>query len=72
MAETEIFPKISILWDVTPCSLWKVEQCLRGICRLHLQGRRIGQARNQHEEGSKKSLFFDPEDESEILQRNAF
>jgi hypothetical protein len=50
MTETQIFRKISILWYIAPCSPWKVDQRLQGICRLSLQGRTIGQARNQHEE----------------------
>jgi hypothetical protein len=40
--------KISTFWDITPCSLLKVKWCFGGTCCLHLQGRRISQARNQH------------------------
>jgi hypothetical protein len=40
--------KNSVFWDITPCIPLKVNRCLRGTCRLHLQGRRISQARNQH------------------------
>jgi hypothetical protein len=47
----------SVLWDVTPCSLLKVNRSCRRKCRLHLQGRRISQARNQHKAGGKQSLF---------------
>jgi hypothetical protein len=32
----------------------KVKQYFGGICSLHLQGRRISQARNQYEGGSKQ------------------
>jgi hypothetical protein len=33
----------------------KVDQCFRGTCRLHFQGRRISQARNQRAAGGKLS-----------------
>jgi hypothetical protein len=33
--------KSSIFWDITPCSLLKVNRCFRETCFLHLQGRRI-------------------------------
>jgi hypothetical protein len=29
-----------------------------GMCSFHLQGQRISQARNQHEESGKKSNLF--------------
>jgi hypothetical protein len=55
----------SIFWDISPCSLLKVNLSFGGICRLHLQGRRTSQARNQHEACSKQSplldLLFGPE-----------
>jgi hypothetical protein len=31
-------------WDITPCTPLKVNRRFGGICRLHLQGRRISQA----------------------------
>jgi hypothetical protein len=34
-----------MFWDITPCSLLKVNRCFSGICCLHLHGKRI---RNQH------------------------
>jgi hypothetical protein len=43
----------SFFWDITPCSLLKVNRRFGGKCHLHLQGRRISQERNRHEEGSK-------------------
>jgi hypothetical protein len=55
---TPVVMKRSAYWDITPCSPLKVIRRLRnmvGTCRLHLQGRRIRQARNQHEAGSKQS-----------------
>jgi hypothetical protein len=48
--------KSSIFWDITPYSPLKVNRRLGGTCRLHLQGRRINQARNKREADSKQSL----------------
>jgi hypothetical protein len=36
-------------WNVTPCSPLRVNQCFAGTYRLHLQGWKVSQARNQHE-----------------------
>jgi hypothetical protein len=41
--------KSSIFWDITPCSLLKVNRRFGGTCRHHLQVRRIGRTRNQRE-----------------------
>jgi hypothetical protein len=41
--------KSSILRDITPRSRLKVNRRYSGTCRLHLQGRRISHASNQHE-----------------------
>jgi hypothetical protein len=41
--------KHTTFWDITTCSPLKVNQHFRGTYRLHLQGRRISRARNQHE-----------------------
>jgi hypothetical protein len=41
--------KASIFWDITPCSPLKVNRRFGRTCHLHLQGRRIRQARNQRE-----------------------
>jgi hypothetical protein len=40
------------------CSPLKVNRRFRGICRLHLQGRKITQARNQHEAGCNAFRFL--------------
>jgi hypothetical protein len=47
-----------IFWNITPCSLVKVNRCLGGKYRLHPQGRRVSQARNKHEAGSKEAMFI--------------
>jgi hypothetical protein len=41
--------KSSIFRDITPCSSLRVIGRFGGICRRHLQDRRISRARNQHE-----------------------
>jgi hypothetical protein len=43
------FMKRFIFWDITPYSLKKVNRRFGRTCRLHLQSRRISQARNQRE-----------------------
>jgi hypothetical protein len=58
MQEIYFYVDIYILWHITPCSLWKANQQFGGTCRLHLQGRRINQARNQHEAGTKHRHFL--------------
>jgi hypothetical protein len=47
--------KNSVFWDITPCSPLEIKRRLGGTHRLHLQGRRINQARNRYEVGSKQS-----------------
>jgi hypothetical protein len=44
--------KVSIFWNLAPCSPLKVNRRFRGTY-LHPQGRRISQVRNQHEAGGK-------------------
>jgi hypothetical protein len=46
------------IWDIKPSSPLKVVGRFGGTCRLHLQDRRISQARNQREAGRKKSGWF--------------
>jgi hypothetical protein len=46
---TAMVMKRFVFWDITPCSPLKVNRRFGGTCRIHLQGRRINQARNQHE-----------------------
>jgi hypothetical protein len=40
------------------CSPLRVNRCFGGTCRLHFHGRRVSQARNQHETGTKQSRLF--------------
>jgi hypothetical protein len=47
--------KSSIFCDITQCSPLKVNRPFTGTCRLHLQGRRISKARNQHGTGIRQS-----------------
>jgi hypothetical protein len=55
---TAVVMKSSVFCDITPCSPLKVNQSFGGTCRLHLQDRRISQAKNQHETGSKQSNWL--------------
>jgi hypothetical protein len=45
----------TIFWDITPCSLSKVNRRFGWTNRLHLQNRKISRARNQREAGGKQS-----------------
>jgi hypothetical protein len=44
----------SLFWDMTPCSPVKVNRRFGRTYRLHLEGRRVSQARNQHVAGSQQ------------------
>jgi hypothetical protein len=52
-----------IFWDITPYSPMKVNQRFGRTRRLHLQGRRISQARNQLEsrrrQNSSNEAYYD-------------
>jgi hypothetical protein len=48
----------SILWDITLCSPLKVNRRFERIRPLHIQGRRISQARNQREAVDKQSSVW--------------
>jgi hypothetical protein len=54
--------KSSVYWHVTPCTSLKINRCFGETCRLQIQSLRISQTRNQHEAGSRQSLY--------ILSRN--
>jgi hypothetical protein len=72
--------KNTMFWDITPCSLLKVNGRFGGTYRLHLQGRKISRARNERESralfaacfhaGFLLGLFFGPEDGGDMLFRN--
>jgi hypothetical protein len=49
-----------ISWDIAPCNPLKVNRRFGGTCRLHLQGRRINQARNQRESRRQVEEFTYP------------
>jgi hypothetical protein len=67
--------KSSVFGYIMLSSSLKVNWHFRGTC-LHLQGRRISQARNQHEDtylphaGFLLGLFVDPEDGSNMFLQN--
>jgi hypothetical protein len=50
---TAVVMRSSIFWHITICSPLKAHRRFRGICLVHLQDRRIGQARNQHKARDK-------------------
>jgi hypothetical protein len=76
---TTVVLKSSIFWDIMPCSPLKIKQRFGGTCCLHLQGRRISQARIQYESRCHSErhacfllgLFFDPENGGDTFLQNA-
>jgi hypothetical protein len=38
-----------VFWDIRPCGPLKVSRRFGRTCRLHLQGRKMSQTRNEHE-----------------------
>jgi hypothetical protein len=50
---TPVVMMISIFWDTRAYSPLKANRRLGGTCRLHLQGWRVSQVRNQHEADNK-------------------
>jgi hypothetical protein len=61
--------KFSVFWNITLCSPLKVNRRFGGACRLHIQGRKIIQARNQHGAGHVLTSLFGPQDGGDILLR---
>jgi hypothetical protein len=51
--------KSIIFWDMTPWSPLSFNRHFGGTCRLHLQDRRINQARNQRESRWQAKLYSD-------------
>jgi hypothetical protein len=49
LSRTRTNSKNSIFWDITPCSLLKVNRCFGGTFRPHHQVRNINQTRTQRE-----------------------
>jgi hypothetical protein len=46
---TAVVKKSPVFWNITPCRSLKVNRRFGGTCRLHVQGKTISKARNQHE-----------------------
>jgi hypothetical protein len=63
---TAVVMKSSAFWDTTSCSPMKFNRRFGGTCRLHFQGRRISQARNQRE----SRWQAEPEDGGDMFPRN--
>jgi hypothetical protein len=55
---TAVTMKCYIFWNITPCRPVKVDQSSGRKYRLHLQGQRVNQSRNQHETGSACCWFM--------------
>jgi hypothetical protein len=64
--------KSAIFWDIKARSLLKVNRRFGGTYRLHLQVRRIREARNQCEGKCTcfHGLLFGPEDGGDLFLRN--
>jgi hypothetical protein len=46
---TAVAMKITVFWDITPCSPLKVSRHFGGTFRIHLHDRKISRTRNQRE-----------------------
>lgn len=57
---TPVVIKSYFFWDITSYRPLKVDQGFGGIFRFHVQGIRINEARNQHEDESKHSTTLYP------------
>jgi hypothetical protein len=64
--------KSTIFWDITPCSLLKVNRRFGGICPLYLLGGIIIQAKNQRVASSKQNSSEGPEDGGDVFLRNVY
>jgi hypothetical protein len=69
-----VIMKKSVFWVTMQCSLFKISLYLGATFRLHLQGRRINQARSQHDADSKQvrstclmMCVFGPEDGGDVF-----
>jgi hypothetical protein len=54
----KLFKRSFMVWNITPCSLLKVNGFLQGKCRRHLKDGGINQGSDQHEAGKKWSSFM--------------
>jgi hypothetical protein len=52
--KTGFLVKSYIVWNITQCSTLEVNRWFWGTCRLHLQGWRVSEPRNQCKAGSNK------------------
>jgi hypothetical protein len=55
---TAVTMKSYVFWDITPCSPAKIIRDFGGIYGLHLQDRRVSQARIEEGVGSKLPGFL--------------
>jgi hypothetical protein len=60
---TVVVMKITVFWDITPCSPLKFNRRFGRTYHLHLQGRKISQQETSVKAGD---LFFDPEDGGDV------
>jgi hypothetical protein len=71
---TAVVMKSTVFWGITLCNPLKANRRFGGTCRLHIQGRRISQARNQRDyllhAGFLHGVFCDPEYGSDMFLRN--
>jgi hypothetical protein len=77
---TAVVMKSTTFWNITQCTLFKVNRSFGGTCRLHLHGRKISRARDQRERrwqaelcfhaGLLLDLFSDREDGGDIFVPN--
>jgi hypothetical protein len=54
---TAVIMKCYIFWDITPCSLLKVNRRIGGKCCLNFQDQIISQAINQLEVGDQQIYY---------------
>jgi hypothetical protein len=72
---TEVVMKSYVFWGIMSGSPLKVNRRFGGTCRLHIQGLKINQAKNQallatyFHTGFLLGLFFEPEIEAADFQR---
>jgi hypothetical protein len=54
---TAVIMEICVFWAIAMYGPLNVNQCFRGTCHIHLQGKKNSQTKDQHEAG-KVRLFF--------------